>query len=81
MLPNLSHFSVCVQDYVHECMFLIQGVETKFKGAFYDVLLSVTHVPELSQVQEREDGLLVGAAVTLNHLKHVLNDLVKRLPG
>ena len=62
-------------------MFLIQGVETKFKGAFYDVLLSVTHVPELSQVQEREDGLLVGAAVTLNHLKHVLNDLVKRLPG
>lgn len=60
---------------------LFPGVETKFKGAFYEVMLCVSHVPELSRVQEEEEGLLVGAAVSLNTLKHTLSDIVKRLPG
>ena len=57
------------------------GVETKFKGAFYEVLLSVSHVPELSRVQEEEGGLLVGAAVSLNTLTHKLTDMMGKLPG
>ena len=57
------------------------GVETKFKGAFYEVLLSVSHVPELSRVQEEEGGLLVGAAVSLNTLKQKLTDMMGKLPG
>ena len=57
------------------------GVETKFKGAFYEVLLSVTHVPELNHVQEKEGGLLVGAAVSLNYLRHHLTMAVANHPG
>ena len=56
-------------------------IDTKFKGEFYEVLLSVSHVPELSRVEEEEGGLLVGAAVSLNTLKHKLNDVVDKLPG
>ena len=57
------------------------GVETKFKGAFYEVLLSVSGVPELGRVEEEEGGLLVGAAVTLNNLSRHLTSAVDRLPG
>ena len=56
-------------------------METKFKGAFYEVLLSVSHVPELSRVQEEEGGLLVGAAVSLNRFKDKLTHMMKKLPG
>ena len=59
----------------------IIGVDTKFKGEFYEVLLSVSHVPELNRVQEQEQGLQVGAAVSLNILKHKLNEMVDKLPG
>ena len=57
------------------------GVDTKFKGEFYEVLLSVSHVPELSRLEEEETGLVVGAAVTLNSLTHKLNEMVHKLPG
>ena len=57
------------------------GVDTKFKGEFYEVLLSVSHVPELNRVEEEEGGLLVGAAVSLNTLQHKLEEMVHTLPG
>ena len=57
------------------------GVDTKFKGEFYEVLLSVSHVPELNRVEEKEGGLLVGAAVSLNTLQHKLEEMVHTLPG
>ena len=57
------------------------GVDTKFKGEFYEVLLSVSHVPELSRLEEEETGLVVGAAVTLNSLRHKLYEMVHKLPG
>ena len=56
-------------------------MDTKFKGEFYEVLLSVSHVPELNKVEENEEGLLVGAAVSLNTLKDKLNNMVDKLPG
>ena len=60
----------------------LTGVETKFKGAFYEALLSVSHVPELNRVREEEErGLLVGAAVPLNTLKTSLSAIVGKLPG
>ena len=57
------------------------GVDTGFKGEFFEVLLSVSHVPELNRVEEEEGGLLVGAAVSLNTLKHKLEEMVRTLPG
>ena len=73
----INFFSV-----VHVCALAFPGVDTKFKGAFYEVLLSVSHVPELSRVQEEEEGgLVVGAAVTLNTLTHHLTSAVDRFPG
>ena len=57
------------------------GVETKFKGEFYEILLCVSHVSELKRMEEQEGGLLVGAAVSLNTLKHKLNEMITKLPG
>ena len=57
------------------------GVDTRFKGEFYEVLLSVSHVPELNRMEEEEGGLLVGAAVSLNTLKHKLNAMVDTFAG
>lgn len=57
------------------------GVETKFKGAFYDVLICPSHVPELSVVEVTEEGLAVGAAVSLTQLAAKLEELHNTLPG
>ena len=87
MLPFAWLALICLHVYmnffsvVHVCALAFPGVETKFKGAFYEVLLSVSHVPELNRVQEEEGGLVVGAAVTLNTLTHHLTSATDRLPG
>ena len=52
----------------------------KFKGAFYSVLISPVLVPELNQMQLTEDGLVVGAAVTLTKLATKLKELQTLLP-
>jgi xanthine dehydrogenase/oxidase len=56
------------------------GVETKIKGAQYEVLVSVSHIPQLCQLQEEVKGIVVGAAVTLNSLLHKLSNIIKKLP-
>ena len=55
------------------------GVEVKFKGAFYSVLISPTLVHELNQLQLTEGGLIVGAAVTLSKLATKLKELLASL--
>ena len=52
----------------------------KFKGVFYSVLISPVLVPELNQMQLTEDGLVVGAAVTLTKLATKLKELQTLLP-
>ena len=66
---------------IAQTIILPTGVETKFKGEFYEVLLCVSHVPELKRMEEQEGGLLVGAAVSLNTLKHKLSEMINKLPG
>ena len=56
------------------------GVEVKFKGAFYSVLISSSLVPELNQIELTEGGLLVGASVTLSKLMIKLEEIVTSLP-
>ena len=53
----------------------------KFKGAFYEVLISPSQVPELNQLQLTDEGLLVGAAVSITQLGHKLRELRETLPG
>lgn len=52
----------------------------KFKGAFYSTLISPTLVPELNQMELTNDGLAVGAAVTLGKLAIKLKELQTTLP-
>ena len=56
------------------------GIETKFKGAFYSVIISPVLVPELNQMHLTDDGLIVGAAVTLTKLAAKLKELQTSLP-
>lgn len=56
------------------------GIEMKFKGAFYSVLISPVLVLELNQMQLTADGLVVGAAVTLTKLATKLKELQTLLP-
>ena len=53
----------------------------KFKGEFYSVLINPVCVPELNQMKLKEDGLLVGAAVTLSKLTVKLKELLSLLPA
>ena len=53
----------------------------KFKGEFYSVLINPIGVPELNQMELKEDGLLVGAAVTLSKLTVKLKELFSLLPA
>ncbi len=53
----------------------------KFKNAFYEVLIYPNQVPELSVMEVTEEGLVVGAAVTLNQLTTKLRELHNTLPG
>jgi hypothetical protein len=56
------------------------GIDMKFKGAFYSVLISPVLVPELNQLKLTEDGLVVGAVVTLTKLATKLKELQTLLP-
>ncbi|KAL5979766.1 xylitol dehydrogenase [Asimina triloba] len=53
------------------------GIETKFKNAQYNVLVSVTNVPELNNLIVKDDGLEIGAAVRLTELLKVLKKVVE----
>ena len=85
MLPpifeNLTVFYF-VLNLLRKCimLWLSAGIETKFKGAFYSVLVSPVLVPELNQMHLTDEGLLVGAAVTLTKLAAKLKELQTLLP-
>lgn len=56
------------------------GIETKFKGARFPVLVTTTAVPELNQLRHTETGISVGGAVTVNRLRSWLEELVATAP-
>ena len=79
------HTVPCMHAHMHiltACpMHTYTGVEVKFKGAFYDTLISCSQVPELNKMAVTEEGLTVGASVTLTRLEEQLKYLVESLPG
>ncbi|KAL5567147.1 hypothetical protein UlMin_030311 [Ulmus minor] len=53
------------------------GIEMRLKRIQYEVLISVTHVPELNVLHVKDDGIEIGAAVRLSDLMKVLRKVVK----
>ncbi|KAL5766596.1 hypothetical protein ACOSP7_017213 [Xanthoceras sorbifolium] len=52
------------------------GIEVRLKRMNYQVLISVTHVPELNVLSVTDDGLEIGAAVRLTELLNTLRKVV-----
>uniref|UniRef100_A0A8C2DYI8 Xanthine dehydrogenase n=1 Tax=Cyprinus carpio TaxID=7962 RepID=A0A8C2DYI8_CYPCA len=57
------------------------GIEMKFKNLLYPVILAPAYIPELNIIQHTQDGIEVGASVTLTVLGDVLRAAVKKLPA
>ncbi|KAL0052613.1 hypothetical protein WJX82_004790 [Trebouxia sp. C0006] len=57
------------------------GIEMKFKDARYPVLIGVTHIPELNNMEVVEDGLWIGSSVTLSDLMDKMRSLIKSQPA
>ncbi|KAF2076171.1 hypothetical protein CYY_002524 [Polysphondylium violaceum] len=53
------------------------GIETKFRNLIYPVIICPTKVPELNQIKKNENGIEIGASVTLSEIKSFLHHLVK----
>ncbi|EFJ27160.1 hypothetical protein SELMODRAFT_172098 [Selaginella moellendorffii] len=53
------------------------GIETRFKNLRYPVLIAATHVAELNAIKVLDDGLNIGASVTLEKLREVMHACVK----
>lgn len=56
------------------------GIETRFKGLVYPVLIGVSSVPELNSIKISDDGLVVGASCTLTELLDAFRGSVKKRP-
>ncbi|XP_019862049.1 PREDICTED: xanthine dehydrogenase/oxidase-like [Amphimedon queenslandica] len=55
-------------------------IERRLKGFKYDVLICPSHVPELLELTLEEEGLVVGASVTLTDLKDYITNLLTTQP-
>ncbi|XP_078434820.1 xanthine dehydrogenase-like isoform X2 [Wolffia australiana] len=53
------------------------GIEVKFKNAPYSVLISVSGIPELSELKVTDKGLEIGSAVKLTDLQSFLKKMVR----
>lgn len=53
----------------------------KFKNFVYPVLILPNQIPELTGVVLENDGVKVGAAVTLTEMERVLDHYIDILPG
>ncbi|NP_001274196.1 aldehyde oxidase 1 [Equus caballus] len=56
------------------------GPEVKFKGAFHPVIISPDCIEELSVVNHADDGLTLGAGLSLAQVKEILAEVIQKLP-
>jgi xanthine dehydrogenase/oxidase len=54
------------------------AIETRQKAQFYNVYISPL-VPELTRIEQREDGIVVGASVTLSKLSEYMRSIMPQL--
>ncbi|KAF5273874.1 hypothetical protein FQA39_LY00989 [Lamprigera yunnana] len=56
------------------------GVEVKFKHFSYPVLIQPVMVPEMTEIRVLENGLRIGASVTLQDMENALKAQIRVLP-
>nr|H9TB17.2 RecName: Full=Aldehyde oxidase 1; AltName: Full=Azaheterocycle hydroxylase 1 [Cavia porcellus] len=56
------------------------GPEMKFKGVFHPVIISPDGIEELSVIKQGNEGLTLGAGLSLAQVQDVLADVVQQLP-
>ncbi|XP_073502611.1 aldehyde oxidase 1-like isoform X2 [Phyllobates terribilis] len=56
------------------------GIQMKFDGVIYPVIISPLRITELHIVSANDQGLLIGAAVSLSQVKQILLKKVSKLP-
>lgn len=57
------------------------GIEMRLKRIQYEVLISVTHIPELNMLSVKDDGLEIGAAVKLSELSNFFRSFMTERPA
>ena len=57
------------------------GIEMRLKAMEYITFVNPTHVPELQVLQTCDEGIVVGAAVTINRLRSFIEKLEQELSG
>ncbi|KAM5153273.1 aldehyde oxidase 1-like [Mantella aurantiaca] len=55
------------------------GIQMKFEGVSYPVIISPVRVNDLYAVSTTTEGITIGAAISLSHVKHTLNENVSKL--
>eukprot|EP00069_Balaena_mysticetus_P011147 bmy_21068T0 len=56
------------------------GLDVKFKGIFHPVIISPDGIEELSVVNYTDNGLTLGAALSLAQVKDILANVILKLP-
>ncbi|CAF0832214.1 unnamed protein product [Didymodactylos carnosus] len=54
-------------------------IETKFKNFHYPIMVGITHIDELNAINRDDDGMILGAAVTLTRLKEHLEQWMQQV--
>uniref|UniRef100_A0A1L8DYE4 Xanthine dehydrogenase n=1 Tax=Nyssomyia neivai TaxID=330878 RepID=A0A1L8DYE4_9DIPT len=56
------------------------GVEVKFRNCYFPTFVSTTHVPELNEISETNEGVQIGASVCLSEMELKLRQLIEKRP-
>lgn len=59
----------------------ITGVEVKVKHYAYPVLIQPTQIQELRIMDDTNEGVKIGASVTLTELEYFLQNQIREKPG
>lgn len=53
----------------------------KFKNQLYPALVSVTQIPDLTQIKVTADGVVVGSSVSLTRMDEFFKGYINEHPG
>ena len=61
--------------------YILLGVETKLKNVQTPLLIYPRNVPDLNILRQKDESVVVGAAVSLTDIQEYLKELVRTLPS